>query len=193
MFKKTSPLGSLSDVFSEEFFRMIDVPEENLRPRLDLFYDEIFPTLEYLTSIKEDAIEFVERSFKEGHTIVIATNPMFPLKAVEHRLRWAGLGPENFNYSLVTAYEDFHFTKENVAYFPEILGRMGWPDDPVLMVGNDLEMDIKPAMQAGLPVFWVPDQPENSSFDNKIPAGQLVDIYPMVGYPTWCESPFFIK
>ncbi|MFC2064037.1 HAD family hydrolase [Chloroflexota bacterium] len=178
MFKKTSPLGSLSDVFSEEFFRMVDVPEEDLRPRLDLFYDEIFPTLEYLTSKKEDAIEFVERSFQEGHTVVIATNPMFPLKAVEHRLRWAGLGPEKFNYSLVTAYEDFHFTKENVAYFPEILGRMGWPEDPVLMVGNDLEMDIKPAMQAGLPVFWVPDQPDNASFDNKIPVGQLVDIYP---------------
>ena len=49
MFKKTSPEGSLSDVFADEFFKLIEVPEDKLRSRLDLFYDEIFPTLEYLT------------------------------------------------------------------------------------------------------------------------------------------------
>jgi len=178
MFKKTSPEGSLSDVFAGEFYKLIEVPEEKLRSRLDLFYEEIFPTLEYLTSKKDDAIEFVKRSFNDNHRIVIATNPMFPLKAVEHRLRWAGLAPEDYDYSLITAYEDFHFTKENVAYFPEILGRLGWPDDPVLMIGNDLDMDIKPALQAGLPVFWVPEQTVIDSSNGEIPVGKLDDIYP---------------
>jgi len=130
MLKKTSPEGSLSDVFSSEFYELIQVPEKDLAPRLEYFYDEVFPELGSLTSIKPDAIEFVEKAFKQDDRVVIATNPLFPLKAVEHRLRWAGLAPEDYQFSLITAFEDFHFAKENIAYFPEIFGRLGWPDGP---------------------------------------------------------------
>ena len=30
-----------------------------------------------------------------------------------------------------------------------MLGRLGWPDDPVLMVGNDVEQDLIPAATLG--------------------------------------------
>jgi len=178
MLKKTSPLGSLSDIFSAEFYELIQVPEVELTPRLDYFYDEVFPCLGSLTTKKPDAIEFVKKAFEEYNNIVIATNPLFPLKAVEHRLRWAGLPPEDYNYSLITAFEDFHFAKENISYFSEIYGWLGWPDGPVVMIGNDFNMDIDPARKAGFPVFWVPDQPDSISINKDIPSGQLNDVFP---------------
>lgn len=180
MLKKTSPEGSLSDVFSSEFYELIQVPEKDLAPRLEYFYDEVFPELGSLTSIKPDAIEFVEKAFKQDDRVVIATNPLFPLKAVEHRLRWAGLAPEDYQFSLITAFEDFHFAKENIAYFPEIFGRLGWPDGPVLMVGNDFSMDIEPARKAGFPVFWVPDGSGSYSIHDDIPTGHLGDVFPWI-------------
>ncbi|HEY6073972.1 MAG TPA: DinB family protein, partial [Anaerolineales bacterium] len=35
------------------------------------------------------------------------------------------------------------------------LGRLGWPDGPVLMVGNDAERDLAPAQALGLATFWI--------------------------------------
>ena len=87
--------------------------------------------------------------------MAIATNPLFPLKAIQHRLRWAGLPPEKYPFALVTSYETLHFTKETVAYYPEMLDQLGWPDDPAIMVGDDIEREVKPTQAAGMPVFWV--------------------------------------
>jgi hypothetical protein len=70
-------------------------------------------------------------------------------------MRWAGLSPDEHEFALVSSYETFHFTKDITAYFPEFLGQLGWPEDPILMVGNDPEMDLLPARKAGLPVFWL--------------------------------------
>ena len=72
---------------------------------------------------------WIGRSSK-GHRVVIATNPFFPLKAVQHRLRWAGLPPEKYPFALVTSYETFHFTKEMVAYYPEDPGAIGLAGRP---------------------------------------------------------------
>jgi FMN phosphatase YigB (HAD superfamily) len=180
MLIKTSPMGTLSDVFAAEFYELIQVSEQELAPRLEYFYDQVFPELGYLTAEIPGAIQFVEKAFKENDRVVIATNPMFPLKAVEHRLRWAGLDPDDYNFSLITAFEDFHFTKENLAYFPEMMGRLGWPAEPVVMVGNDYEMDITPSIKAGFPIFWVPDGKGSIKPDMDIPTGSLEDVYPWI-------------
>ena len=105
--------------------------------------------------------------------MVIATNPLFPLKAIQHRLRWAGLPPEKYPFALVTSYETFHFTKETVAYYPEMLAQLGWPDDPVVMVGDDIEREVKPTRAAGLPVFWVRKPGEVSAEPAGVPQGPL--------------------
>ena len=88
-----------------------------------------------------------------GHEVVIATDPLFPLQATEERVRWAGLDPEQF--SLISAFETFHFSKSHIAYFAELLGRLGWPDRQIIMVGNDLQRDLVPARALGLTTFRV--------------------------------------
>ncbi|MGE5377087.1 MAG: DinB family protein, partial [Bacteroidota bacterium] len=40
-------------------------------------------------------------------------------------------------------------------YYAEVLGRLGWPEGPVLMVGNDIERDLAPAHTLGLPTYWI--------------------------------------
>jgi hypothetical protein len=123
----------------------------------------------------------VEWAFAQGHRVVIATNPLFPLRAIQHRLRWAGLPPEKYPFALVTSYETFHFTKETVAYYPEMLAQLGWSDDPVIMVGDDVEREVKPTQAAGMPVFWVRKPGEVSAEPAGVPQGTLESLRGWLG------------
>jgi HAD superfamily hydrolase (TIGR01549 family) len=119
------------------------------------FYAEVFPTLEYLTAPNPGAAELVAQARAAGHRLVLATNPLFPRVAILHRLAWAQLEVPPEAFDLITSYETFHFTKNEPAYYAEILGRLGWPAQPVVMVGDDLVGDIQSAQRAGLAGFWV--------------------------------------
>jgi hypothetical protein len=116
----------------------------------------------------------------QGFRIAIATDPVFPRKATYHRLRWAGLEPEQFE--IVSSFEHFHFTKTHPAYYAEVLGRMGWPEGPVLMVGNDLERDIRPAQMLGLATYHVDEEPASPSGPEAGARGKLADLR------LWIES-----
>ena len=155
MMVNTDPALTLRDVFDAYFFPRLGFDRSSLQKAIDRFYDEIFPTLGALTRPIPEAVRLVDWAFAQGYRVVIATNPFFPLKAVHHRLRWAGLPPEKYPFALVTSYETFHFTKETVAYYPEVLAQLGWPEDPAVMVGDDIEREVKPTQAAGFPVFWV--------------------------------------
>ena len=155
MVASNDPSLTLQQVFDAEFFPKINLTREEFQPRIDLFYEEIFPELSYLTKPRPEALDLVEWALAQGVRLAVATNPLFPLAAIHHRMRWAGLPPEEFPFSIVSAYETFHFTKPNPAYFAEVLGRMGWPDGPVLMVGDDVERDLPGSIVLGLSAFWV--------------------------------------
>jgi FMN phosphatase YigB (HAD superfamily) len=154
MFANEDPTRRLCDVFDGYFYSKLGIDKSSLQPEIEKFYDEVFPSLGDLTRRRPEAVEFVEWAFSQGFRVVIATNPLFPLKAIHHRLRWAGLPPDEYPFALVTSYENMHFTK-SPAYYAEILARLGWPEDPVVMVGNDVETDLLPARKIGIPVYHV--------------------------------------
>jgi FMN phosphatase YigB (HAD superfamily) len=154
MFANNDPSLTLRQVFDIYFFPKLGVDRAVLQEDIDRFYDEIFPTLSYLTKPRPAAVELVEWACAQEYRVVIATNPLFPLKAIHHRMRWAGLPPEKYPFALVTSYENSHFTK-SPAYYAEVMVRLGWPDDPVLMVGDDVDWDIRSAQALGMPVFQV--------------------------------------
>ena len=114
--------------------------------------------------------------------MVIATIATFPLKAIQHRLRWAGLPAEK--YALVTSYESMHFAKETVAYYPEVLAQLGWPDDPAVMVGDDFGREVKPTRAAGLPVFWVRKTEDVPIEAGGVPCGLLEAVKSGLKKPT---------
>jgi FMN phosphatase YigB (HAD superfamily) len=146
---------------------------------LEEFYDEVFPTLVQHTDRRPEAIPFVEWASSCGCRIAIATDPLFPRKATYHRLRWAGFDPEQFE--LVSTFEHFHFTKRHPAYYAEMLGRLGWPDGPVLMVGDDPARDLLPAHRLGLKTFLV-DGEAGGAPGFEAGKGRLADLRP------WLES-----
>ncbi len=168
---------TLQEVFESEFIPQVNVSQSELNPAIENFYDNVFPTLQGLTSRKADAKPFVDWALAQGFRVAIATDPLLPRKATYHRLRWAGFDPEQFK--LISTFEDFHFSKTHPAYYAEVLGRMGWADAPVLMVGNDMERDILPAKKLGLATYYVNGESASSETEAR---GSLSDLR------AWIES-----
>jgi FMN phosphatase YigB (HAD superfamily) len=181
MMLNTDPGLYLKEIFDAYFFPKLGMERKALQDRIDQFYEQIFPSLGSLTHPVPEAIRLVDWAFEQGCRVAIATNPLFPLRAIQHRLTWAGLPPEKYPFALVSSYENFHFTKETVAYYPELLGQLGWPEGPVVMVGDDIEREVKPTQAAGVPVYWVRKTMEAVGFET-IPQGTLES------FRTWVEA-----
>jgi FMN phosphatase YigB (HAD superfamily) len=160
MVRNNRPDRSLKHVFDAAFYPALGKTEEDLKEQIDSFYAEVFPKLEGITQPRPEAIALVQQAFERGYEVVVATSPLFPLTAIQQRLNWAGLSLEEFPFTLVSSYESFHFAKPNPAYYAEILARLGWPEKPAVMVGDDPYNDILPSQRLGLPVYWVADPSE---------------------------------
>lgn len=182
MYRNTRPDQTLEDVFSAAFYPALGLNREALAERIEQFYDEIFPTLQPLTRPRPAAIALVEWALSQGWQVSIATDPLFPRKAILHRLRWAGLPPETYPFRLISDFHTFHFAKASVAYFPEFLGHLGWDGEtPVLMVGDSIERDIVPAQKAGLPAFWLRAEGQSAPETEGLPQGTLDDLRKFLG------------
>lgn len=179
MNENEDPTRTLEEIFDADFYAKLGTSKQDLIHVIEEFYDDVFPELEQHTRQRPDAVPFVEWALSCGYRIAIATDPLFPRKATYHRLRWAGFDPERFD--LVSTFEHFHFTKTHPAYYAEVLGRLGWPEGPVLMVGNDVARDLLPAHQLGLKTFFI-DGEFASSPEFAAGRGKLADLRP------WLES-----
>jgi len=165
---------TLRDVFNADFYPKIKTEEMVLQPVIENFYDNVFPTLSSMTSPVSEAKPFIDWAKSKGFRIAVATDPLLPRKATFHRLQWAGLDPHDFE--LISSYESFHFSKNHPAYYAELLGRMGWPDGPILMVGNDVDRDINPAKRLGLATYLVDGEPGSSPDPVPGVRGSLTDL-----------------
>ncbi len=157
MVHKQEPAATLEETFDQNFYPRIGISKQELRPTIDAFYDQVFPTLRQYTQPRPEAIRLVEAAFEMGHQVVVATNPLFPRTAVLQRLEWAGLPADRYPFALITTYEHMHFAKPNPAYYAEILAQLGWQEQPAVMIGNSLEDDLLPAASLGITGFWVSD------------------------------------
>jgi FMN phosphatase YigB (HAD superfamily) len=182
MMASEDPSRTLREVFNEKFFPKLGVDGRDLGAVIDQFYDEVFPNLGALTGKRPEAIDLVKWAFSQGYRVAVATDPFFPRKATLHRLRFADLPPETYDFALISSYETFHFTKSHPMYFAEFLGRLGWPEGPVLMVGNDAERDLAPARTLGLPTFWVNGDAPKADDPASTGRGSLADLR------AWLES-----
>jgi HAD superfamily hydrolase (TIGR01549 family) len=150
---------------------------------LNAFFASIYPTLKHLTGKRPQAIDVVQQAFKRGYRVAIATNPLFPLTAIEQRLEWADLSPGEYPFAYIPGIENIHFAKPNPAYLAELLARMGWPDRPAIMVGDDLENDIHCAQALGLPSYLVMDTTVHQDGSQKSISSGSLD-----GLLNWIDS-----
>jgi FMN phosphatase YigB (HAD superfamily) len=152
---------TLKQTFDNDFFPTFMDKRNQLEPRIEEFYREQYPTLKKFTRPRKESIQLVESAFAHGMNVAVATNPIFPLQAQLQRLEWANLPLSQYPFKLVTAYEGLHFAKPNVAYYAEILANLGWPDEPVCMIGDTFSDDILPAQVLGISTYLVknPERP----------------------------------
>jgi len=179
MNESDDPARTLQDIFEADFYPALGIPKQELLEPLEDFYDHVFPTIGEHTRLRPDAAPLIEWALDCGYRVAIATDPLFPRKATWHRVRWAGLDPEKLE--LISTFEDFHFTKTRPAYYAEVLGRLGWPEGPILMVGNDVGRDLLPAHQLGLETYLI-DEDSASAPGFEAGRGSLADLRP------WLES-----
>jgi len=124
-------------------------------PNLEVFYRTEFHKANAVCGSNPAAKKIVDLAHERADLVVLATNPLFPRCAVESRLSWVGLKPEDFDY--VTSYENASSCKPTAAYYHSICSTLQLDPAECLMVGNDLKEDGFGASQAGLQVHIVTD------------------------------------
>ncbi len=184
MLQKNQPGGTLEDTFDSHFYPALGLAKESLRERIDDFYARVFPTFRPLTSPHPQARSLVEELLARGATLALATNPLFPQTAICQRLEWAGFPLEKYPFAIVPGFQSFHFAKPNPAYFAELLGQLGCPNQPAVMLGDDLDLDILPSAQMGIPGYWL------NHLGGPLPVGShpMGATGEMSGFLAWVDS-----
>jgi FMN phosphatase YigB (HAD superfamily) len=147
---------SNSDAFWGDFSERTGRSRDSLEPMFAEFYRSDFGALGEGIGSWPEAARVVEGVKAAGKLAVLATNPVFPRLAVEHRLAWAGLDPAVFD--LITDYENMRFAKPNPGYYRQISEDVGVLPADCLMVGNDVGLDLAPARTAGMATFMVENE-----------------------------------
>jgi len=143
------------EAFAAVFYPEVGLERSVLEPLLKRFYAEEFDQLQPLTHSLPEARPLIHWVFEQGLQVAVATNSLFPQVAIEHRLAWAGIPIDDFDFDLVTSYEIMHATKASPKYYYEILSLLDRQPHECLMVGDDYLRDVGPASAAGIPVFWI--------------------------------------
>jgi FMN phosphatase YigB (HAD superfamily) len=116
------------------------------------FYRQVFPTLGKDFGPAKGARRAVTTALELGLRVVVATQPIFPRAAIEHRLAWAGL--TDLGLRDLTTYECMHSCKPQPEYFREAAAMAGHSPSDCLMVGDDRTLDM-PAADTGMRTFYV--------------------------------------
>ncbi len=168
---------SNEQAFWDAFVPLLGRSWDELHPFMAHFYEEQFPALQVYTRSHPDARRAVRACLDAGHRVVVATNPLFPRRAIEHRLDWAGVGDMPFD--LITAYENMHTSKPAPAYYREIADMLTVDPVQCVMVGNDVQHDIEPAQQVGMRTFlvdqWLAGDDSTVQPDGRGSLGDFID------------------
>lgn len=163
MTEDTDPATTNAEVFWSVFYERTGLDKAAFKPIVDKFYRTEFRKLRPLTHRIPEAKKVIEFCIEQGFRVVIATNPLFPLAAIEQRLEWAGIPLNSYRYDLVTSYENMHASKPHSEYYNEILSKVGATPENSIMVGDDWSNDIEGASQTGLYSFWIKQSDDDST------------------------------
>jgi len=136
--------------FFDDFTKSTGLTFNVLWPIFEEFYQQDFPALRCLVEVNYDGKKAVENAIQQGYIVAVAANPVMPLRAIQERIHWAELSPDQF--ALVPALEDFHFCKPHIGFYAEISERLGLIPEECLMVGNHPQEDMV-AGQIGMKTF----------------------------------------
>lgn len=140
------------EVFMDRFSELIEGDITEYQQQFDDFYDTHFHKTREAVRSHELIKEIVATLKVKNYKLVIATNPLFPRKAILHRIEWAGLDMKDFSY--ITSYENNHYCKPQLHFYSEVLDIVGKKPEQCMMVGNDVQEDLI-AQKLGIKTFLV--------------------------------------
>lgn len=160
-------------IFEQHFFNALNLPVD-MSVFLDFYADE-YGELGCYAHPRPGARQAVQAAIDLNLAIVLATNPVFPRIAVNHRLRWAGL--EDINWRRVTSIENTRFCKPHPQYYTDIAAYIGVAPGACLMVGDDIYYDL-PAARTDMRTFLLTPEATRSETGTVLPAGDEQKTYP---------------
>ncbi len=143
------------EAFEEAFRSLVG---EKAQKALDIFpsvYGERYNSIKEVTSVNPYAQEIVNLMREKAEYIVVATQPMFPIEAVEKRLSWTNLSTSQFDD--ITVYDTSTFSKPSTGYYKEIMDKFSAEPSNTVMIGNDVNEDILPCEKLGVETFLLTD------------------------------------
>ena len=141
-------------VFWKEFASLFGEKVYYDTDKFNDFYETDFNNLKSYCGYNEQANKTIRALKEKGYTLVLASNPVFPMEAQKKRMLWAGVDPDDFTW--ITSYENSHYCKPNPLYFKEIAERLGVKPSDCLMVGNDTTEDAASILM-GMDFFLLTD------------------------------------
>jgi HAD superfamily hydrolase (TIGR01662 family) len=155
--------GTLTNeqVFLESLEKQLEQQDiKDYVQKFNYFYDNGFSKVEQAVSKNNDIIKAIELLKQKGYRIVIATNPIFPMQAVLHRIHWAGLDAHDFEF--ITSYETCHYCKPNIHFYNEVLEKINAKASECIMVGNDVTEDLV-SKNIGITTYLITDNLINTT------------------------------
>jgi FMN phosphatase YigB (HAD superfamily) len=141
-------------VFWDAFAAIVGEQSRELEPVLQSFYSNEFNIVAEKMQIKTNHQALMQRLKEQGYTLVLASNPVFPLVGVQTRLAWIGLTTDDFD--LITHYENFSYCKPNLNYYDQIFQSVNKQANQCLMIGNDMKDDAC-AAKLGAKIYMATD------------------------------------
>ena len=145
---------SNEDVFWEFFEKTTNIKKNEIIETFDSFYDNNYDELRCYVMVEEVANDAVKILKSKGYNLVIATNPIFPIQAINKRATWGNIDLNDFSY--VTAYDNSSYSKPNIGYYKEILEKNNFKAEETMMFGNDMVTDFV-IEQIGVPCYIITD------------------------------------
>lgn len=164
------------DVFSESLLRYSGIDLREQWGAFERFYREVFPSLRETARPVPGARQAVQTARDLGLKVAVATNPIFPLVAIEQRIAWAGL--DDMPFDAITAYEDMCACKPHAAYFTQTAELLGVAPDECIMVGDDARLDMAAAHTGMLTCYIGAERDVASDFRGDL--AHVADLLPAI-------------
>ena len=127
------------DIFMNHFDSLINSTED-YKPLFLEFYNSDFDKVQASTYKSDYMRKSIDLLKQKGYKIALATNPLFPMIANHHRIRWAGFEPNEFSY--ISSFESNSYCKPHLQYYNEVLESINKEAENCYMVGNDVFDDL---------------------------------------------------
>lgn len=179
MINDTNSNKTNEEAFFEDFFKHSKGKEEEISAILEDFYKNDFNKIQEVSQVSEEIVNSIKILKNKGYTLVVATNPLFPIAAILNRIEWAGLDQDDFAF--ITSFEIMHACKPQIHYYQEILKTINKKANECLMVGNDIAEDMV-AKEIGIETYLVTDNliGDINDNDNVDHQGSYKDFYKFV-------------